>query len=190
MTDFPREPFLEDEEPSEDELEQAAQLARALDREAVGEAQLNELLPALEAAHLLQAFHAPDLSAERLDALFESLEASLPATPAAARPSASPWRGLRALLVLLSGAGATAALALWLMARAPSPADTVASLPPPTLELLAAQTAAVGGHPAEARGEGAEGDGVLGGTRDSELARAMRPYRAELLAQLEQEYAP
>jgi hypothetical protein len=125
-----------------------------------------------------------------LDALFETLEAALPATPPVARPSASPWRGLRALLILLSGAGATAALALWLTARGPSAADAVASLPPPTIELLTAQTAAMARRATEARGDGDGGPSAPDDARGTELARAMRPYRAELLAQLEQEYSP
>jgi hypothetical protein len=195
MTDFPREPHLEeDEEPSEDELAAAAELARALDREVLSAALHDELLPALEAAHVLRAAHAPDLSAQRLDALFETLEAALPAAPLDARPGVWSRPGLRALLALLSGAGAAAALALWLSARTPDAADAAARLPPPSVELLAAQTEAVARRSTDAASDvTSEGRGerpAPGAASAPELDRAMRPYRAELLAQLEAEYTP
>lgn len=184
MTDTRVDELLDDDEASDEELAQAAELARALDREVVAEGALEALLPALEAAHLLRAQHAPEPSRQRLDELFEGIESSLP--PRAARPAPSPaasLRALRGLWVALTGALAVAALALWFVARAPGSAE-VATLPAPSLALLAAQAAAVD---SQAAGVAAAAGGA---PRMQELAGAMRPYRAQLLAQLEGEYAP
>lgn len=172
---------LFDEAPSEEELAEAAALARALERETLAESDVDALQPALQAGHLLQMARAPEPSAARLDELFAELDGSLPARPPAASGTASGWRGLRAWWVFATGAGAVAALALWISMRAPL--APVATLPPPTIDVLQAQLS-------EAQ-RAADGPAPGGGGDDARpLARAMRPYRAELLAQLATEYAP
>ena len=189
MTDELRDP-LWDDAPSEDELSEAAALARALERETLAEGQLEALLPALEAGHLLQMARAPELSEARLHALFAELEESLPAT----RPEASRgavrrpwWHALRAWLLVGTSAGAAAALGLWLSARdAAAPAE-VATLPPATMAVLEAQLSA-----AQRRSEAGDSAPPAGDGDPSAppLAVAMRPYRAELLAHLASEYTP
>lgn len=180
MSDELRDLF--DEEPSEEELAEAAALARALERETLAESDLDALQPALQAGHLLQMARAPEPSEARLDQLYAELEASLPATPPVAHGKASGWRGLRAWWLLVTGAGAAAALALWLTARDSWGSAPLATLPPPTIEVLQAQLS-------EAQ---RATDGTAGAAGDDArpLARAMRPYRAELLAQLATEYSP
>lgn len=193
MTDELRDP-LWDDEPSEDELAEAAALARALERETVDERDLGPLLPALEAGHLLQMARAPELSEARLEALFTELEQTLPAAlPSApvATGVASWWRRLRAGLVLMAGASAALVFAVWLTAREPeaprlaTTATTATTLPRPSVEVLEAQLSA-----AQRVADGAGPDAGGAPLAAQPLARAMRPYRAELLAQLATEYTP
>lgn len=187
MTDEHREPSVDDL-PSEEELAEAAALARALEREALDEAQLDALLPALEAGHLLKMARAPEPSEARLAALYAELEASLPATSPLVRESgraAAPtrWQAVRAWLLVATSAGVAAAVALWFSSREAAAPSAVAALPPPTLAVLEAQLSAVPHGEADAPADGADANA-------RPLAEAMRPYRAELLARLTTEYEP
>ena len=188
MTDEHREPSVDDL-PSEEELAEAAALARALERETLDEAQLDALLPALEAGHLLKMTRAPELSEARLSALYAELEASLPATnPTVVRETGSTgalmgWRALRAWLLVATSASLAAAVGLWFFSRDAAAPNTVASLPPPSLAVLEAQLGAV-------QRTGGESTDTTANAGAQPLAQAMRPYREELLAQLATEYAP
>jgi hypothetical protein len=187
MTDEHRDPSVDDL-PSEEELAEAAALARALERETLDEAQLDALLPALEAGHLLRMARAPEPTEARLSALYAELEAALPGTPPVVRETgraAGPtgWRAARAWLLLATSASLAAAVGLWFFSRDAGAPSAVAALPPPTLAVLEAQLGAAQRSTADAADEPGDADA-------QPLAQAMRPYRAELLAQLATEYAP
>ncbi|MEZ4324044.1 MAG: hypothetical protein R3B40_02435 [Polyangiales bacterium] len=185
MTDHPEQPLFDEDEPSPEELAEAAALTRALEREVLVEAHHAAVLPALEAAHVLHAAQHAELSDARLDAIYASLEASLPAQPsttAGATSGSRPARSPSRLWAWASAAFALGSVVLWLaVAGGPEPAP-VASLPAPSAELLAAQAAAM-----EPRARAEQGTRTASG---EQLGRAMRPYRAELLARLEAEYRP
>ena len=186
MTDEHRDPSVDDL-PSEEELAEAAALARALERETLDEAQLDALLPALEAGHLLQMARAPEPSEARLSTLYAELEASLPSTPAVVREAGrTGWRAARAWLLLATSASLAAAVGLWFFSRDAAAPNTVAALPPPTLAVLEAQLGAVQHSEADT----ADAPDHAGVADAQPLAQAMRPYRTELLAQLATEYAP
>ena len=195
MTD----PFADGLEPTPEEAEEAAGLARALERE-VNE--LDAVEGALEAAHLLVAATHPDLDAERLDAIWSEIEPGLPSRAERAPGSSEP-RGFRRYLgwlaLTLSGGAAVATLVL-VLREEPNLAGNSSPLPTPPLSLLQAQLASAsagqqnaGAGTATAQGAtstGAPGsDEAAGAIEERDLEQAMRPYRARWLAQLESEYA-
>jgi len=172
MSEYEMDDLLDDDlfehEPTEEELYEATQLARALDRGTADDAPED----ALGVAALLR--HAQDgseLGGERAETLFE--EVLRDAKP----PEVEPKRGLSWLRWLLpTGAFVATAAALLLFLR-PAPEVRAARLPEPPTELLMAQLRAAAG----ASSDGAEA------ARDDE-ERAFGDYRSGVYAALEERY--
>ncbi len=160
---------IDDAEPSQEELAEAAQLARALDR-GTASAPLPE--DALEAAALLSVVHEPTLGDERAGAIFEGLQ---PALDKRRERSTAQRRGL--WLWWLGTALGAAALLLYVQVNDPSspepvgPGPVSAVLPAPSVRLLEAQAALL----AEGTEEHAEA-----------FEREMSLYRVRVLAALEE----
>jgi hypothetical protein len=150
----------DEEEPTPEELEEAAALARALDR---GQSHGRVPEDALTAAHLLR--YAKDggaLGPVRSEAILaDVLERARPPAPSRAR---------RFTLAGLLALGAAAGAALYLAPRAPV---TAARLPEPPMTLLSAQADA-----ARARASGV-----------TALSAEMGSYRARVYATLEESYS-
>jgi len=167
MSEFDIDDLL-DEEPSEEELREAMELARALDRGTADDAPED----ALGVAALLR--HAQDgseLDPERAQALFEELmrDARPPTPVKKASPSWLRW-------LVPAGVFAAAAVALLLFLR-PVANVQAARLPEPPAELLMAQLRAAGG----------------GSSEDAQAARddaeqALGNYRSGVYAALEERY--
>ncbi len=167
MSEYDMDDLL-DEEPTEEELREAMELARALDRGTADDAPED----ALGVAALLR--HAQDgseLGSERADSLFEEVM----------RDAKPPKREKRATLTWLrwlvpTGAFVAAAAALLLFLR-PAPEVRAARLPEPPPELLMAQLRAAAGG---------SSDGAEAAQDDEE--RAFGRYRSGVYAALEERY--
>jgi len=167
MSDYDMDDLL-DAEPTEEELRQAMELARALDRGTADDAPEDALGVA---ALLLHAQDGSELGGERADAIFEDmLRDAKP--PSVEKKSSLAW--LRWLVP--TGAFVAAAVALLLFLR-PAPTVRAARLPEPPTELLMAQLRAAAGGSSE----GAEA------AQDDE-ERAFGDYRSGVYAALEERY--
>ena len=153
-----------DFEPTEEELREAAALARALDR---GGAQEGLPADAFETAAMLRfGSDGGALTKERSDALLE--EALRSARPHRPRAHKGPW--WRWLLPVGLSTAAAAALIGTLASAGPEPHTTAMRLPAPSSVLLRAQAAAAAGDDPEA------------------LDRAMKAHRAAVLGRLAERY--
>lgn len=150
----------EDEQPSEEELAEAAALARALDRGSVAGREAPE--DALSTAALLRyARRGATLDPSRSEAILEDV-----------LRGAGRVRNRRRRIGVLAALGlSVAAAGAFLLARSGPHGE--APLPPPPAELLSAQI--------EAARPGSEDLAVL--------EREMRPYRGRLHAALEERYS-
>ena len=150
----------DDDEPTAEELEEAAALARALER---GQSHGRVPDDALEAAHLVR--YSKDGGAlgprQSEDILTDVLERARPPSPSRAR---------RFTLLGMLALGAAAGVVFVLSPRAP---EAAARLPEPPRALLAAQAEAVRTS--------------VGGL--AALSTEMAPYRASMYTALEESYS-
>ena len=179
---------MSDEPPyDEDELAQAAQLARALER---GHAPPSEVDDAIDAASVVRMLNAPVLSDERLNAVLASGEQRV----------ADARRRSRARLAVLGTAtgvlalAAAALLMVWPERREPSARAPVAESPsaPSAAAVPAPVEVPAGGAPAAGEAlRQAQIAWLEAPTADARerIERALDTYRGEQLAELERRYA-
>jgi len=153
-------------EPTEEELREAAALARALDR---GSALDDLPEDALRMAALLRyGADGGSLDDERSGAILdEALRTARPRRPRADKGAWWRWLVPAGLVTAAAAAGLIGVLA----ARSPAPPTSAAALPEPPSALLQAQAAAAAGDDPEA------------------LDRAMESHRAAILERLGERYA-
>ncbi len=161
-------------EPSEEELAEAEALARALDR-GTGTPSLPD--DALATAALLRySQDGGELPGARKSQILDDVFAQAKPARVETRASGVAWLSWLKWLVPVAGLGAVAAAVLVFVVlpqAAPGPTEMAATaLPAPRIELLRAQARAA----------------MPGADADAELSAAMRSYRGELYAALEERY--